>query len=94
MGPVTGIVGHSRRFTHLLFKKLWFRKNTEVCLVLYKCFVKETVPINGGLADFSTTSLSNMHANMHTHHCSLRSIALQKQRPIVQPRLNMYTQLY
>ena len=39
--------------------------------MLYKCFVKETVPKYGGKADFSTTILPKMPAYTHAHHCSL-----------------------
>ena len=48
-----------------------WRVGPLVCLVLYKCFVKEMVLKYGGLADFSSTCLPAMFANMHAHHCSL-----------------------
>ena len=44
---------------------------TEVCLVLYKCFVKETVPKCGCLVNFFATSLLTMRAHTHAHPCSL-----------------------
>ena len=39
--------------------------------MLYKCFLKETVPKSGGLVDFSTTSLLTILADTHAHRYSL-----------------------
>ena len=67
----------SRSFTNLLLNflgKIVLERGqytTKVCVVLYKRFVKKTVPKYGGYADFSTTCLPTMSAYTHVYHCSL-----------------------
>ena len=47
---------------------------TEVCLVLYQCFVKETAPKCGCVVDFFAISLLTMRTYTHMHPCSLELV--------------------
>ena len=68
MGPLTTILYRLLSVCYAIVQESYYA--TEACLVLYKCFAKETVPKCGGLLDFSTTCLLTMHAYTHARCCS------------------------
>ena len=78
MGPVTRITGSFADYCALVMQSP--KKNflverryyaTKVCLMLYQCLVKETVPKRGCLVDFFTTTLPSMRAYTHAHRSPL-----------------------
>ena len=69
MGPVIRIarplVDYARLLCKSRTKKVFCRRKSKVCLVLYYFFVEEMAPKCGCLVDFITTNLLIMHAYMH-----------------------------